>query len=121
MFADDQVRAGQVEVPFLCACHRSCDIAAAKLKPLEDNLMLRGVIYLLLGLVSLILPMLCTQVGDEGPWGCDNAGDWGLTIAFLALVADGVFYIIGHMRGESGGGAAAAAAPAAKPEAPVAP
>ena len=83
--------------------------------------MLRGVIYLLLGLVSLILPMLCTQVGDEGPWGCDNDGDWGLTIAFLALVADGVFYIIGHMRGESGGGAAAAAAPAAKPEAPVAP
>ena len=115
------MRVRQVEVPFLCACHRSCDIAAAKLKPLEDNLMLRGVIYLLLGLVSLILPMLCTQVGDEGPWGCDNDGDWGLTIAFLALVADGVFYIIGHMRGESGGGAAAAAAPAAKPEAPVAP
>ena len=53
------MRAGQVEVPFLCACHRSCDIAKAKLKPLEDNLMLRGVIYLLLGLVSLILPMLC--------------------------------------------------------------
>ena len=120
VFADVQMRVGQVEVPFLCACHRSCDIAAAKLKPLEDNLMLRGVIYLLLGLVSIILPMLCTDAGTS-PWGCDNDGDWGLTVAFLALVADGVFYIIGHIRGESGGGAAAAAAPAAKPEAPVVP
>ena len=58
-------------------------------------------LYLLLGLVSIILPMFCTDPGTS-PWGCDNDDTEGLTVLFLALVVIGVLYIVGHMRDEDG-------------------
>jgi predicted membrane channel-forming protein YqfA (hemolysin III family) len=104
---------GILETPFLCICNPTCQKLSMKLEVFEKNLLLRGGLYVALGVFALLI---CTILADEDDVGWLES-HWSLTLSFLLLVADGAAYIAGHCRHEGGEGVAP---PTTAGDAPVA-
>ena len=88
-----------------------------KLEVFEKNLLLRGGLYVILGLFAVVLFLIVGDADDEG-WVDSH---WSLTVTFLLLVADGAAYIVGHVRQEGGSADNAPSETTGKPVATVPP
>ncbi len=108
------VTVGVLEIPFLCVCTPACQKLSMKLEMFEQNLLLRGGLYVGLGVFAVALCLVVGDADDEG-W---VESHWSLTLTFLLLVADGAAYIVGHARKE--GGAPSGGVPPATTGKPVA-